>query len=305
MSDNYHVSVLLNNSVEGLVNNPSGTYVDVTFGGGGHSSKILELLDDDGKLYGFDQDADALKNTINDSRFQFVASNFSFVTNFLKAYGIEEVDGVLADLGVSSFQFDKESRGFSIRMNARLDMRMNQNQDLDAFKVVNSYGEEELYRIFRDYGELKILKRLVDLILKKRGMKEIETTGGLVEHLFTIAPKGKENRFYAQVFQAIRIEVNDEMNVLKSLLSQCEKLIKPGGRLVVISYHSLEDRLVKNYIKKGKFKGELEKDFYGNPIRPFKEINRKPIIPTEEELEKNTRSRSAKLRIAERIIDGK
>jgi len=301
MSDEYHVSVLLNTSVEGLVINPSGIYIDVTFGGGGHSKKILELLDDQGKLYGFDQDADAAKNVIDDSRFQFIASNFSFMTNFLKAYGIEKVDGILADLGVSSFQFDEGSRGFSTRMNARLDMRMNQNQDLDAFKVVNQYEEEDLYRIFREYGELKILKRLVDLILKQRGIKKIETTGEFVDHLSTIAPRGKENRFFAQVFQAIRIEVNDEIGVLKSFLMQTQELLKPGGRLVVISYHSLEDRLVKNFIKKGKFEGELEKDFFGNVLRPFKEITRKPIMPNEEEIEKNTRSRSAKLRIAEKL----
>jgi 16S rRNA (cytosine1402-N4)-methyltransferase len=301
MSDEYHVSVLLNTSVEGLVNDPSGTYVDVTFGGGGHSRKILENLDDSGRLYGFDQDSDAAKNSLDDSRFQFISSNFSFVTNFLKAHGVQEIDGLLADLGVSSFQFDEGSRGFSTRMNARLDMRMNQNQELDAFKVVNEYDEEDLYRIFREYGELKILKRLVDLILKQREIKKIQTTGDLVKHLESIAPKGKENRFYAQVFQAIRIEVNDEMAVLKSLLSQCAELIKPGGRLVVISYHSLEDRLVKNFIKKGKFEGELEKDFFGNVLRPFKEVSRKPIVPDANEQIENTRSRSAKLRIAEKI----
>lgn len=301
MNDDYHVSVLLNSSVEGLVVNPSGTYVDVTFGGGGHSLKILDHLSQGGRLYAFDQDADAAKNAIKDSRFQFIPSNFSFITNFLKIHGVKELDGVIADLGVSSFQFDEGSRGFSTRMNARLDMRMNQSQGLDAFKVVNTYDEEELYRIFREYGELKILKRLVELILKEREVEKIETTGELIEHLKTIAPKGKENRFYAQVFQAIRIEVNDEMGVLKSLLMQCESLIKPGGRLVVISYHSLEDRLVKNFIKKGKFEGELEKDFFGNQIRPFKEVNRKPIVPNEKELSDNTRSRSAKLRIAERL----
>lgn len=301
MNSEYHVSVLLNTSVEGLVKNPSGIYVDVTFGGGGHSSKILELLDQKGRLFGFDQDTDAEKNALQDSRFQFISSNFSFVTNFLKVHGISQIDGLLADLGVSSFQFDEGSRGFSTRMDAKLDMRMNQNQELDAYKVVNTYGEEDLYRIFREYGELKILKRLVDLILKHREIKKIRTTGDFVSLLETIAPKGKENRFYAQVFQGIRIEVNDEMNVLKSLLNQCGNLIKPGGRLVVISYHSLEDRLVKNFIKKGKFEGELEKDFFGNILRPFKEVSRKPILPNANEQKENPRSRSAKLRIAEKI----
>lgn len=300
-NDDYHVSVLLNTSVEGLVNDPAGTYVDVTFGGGGHSKEILNHLNENGKLFAFDQDADAANNVIDDSRFQFIASNFSYVGNFLKAHGVKEIDGLLADLGVSSFQFDEESRGFSTRMDARLDMRMNQSQELDAFKVVNHYDEEELYRIFREYGELKILKRLVDLILQERRSGKIETTGQFVDLLKTIAPKGKENRFFAQVFQAIRIEVNDEMNVLRKLLEQCAEIIKPGGRLVVISYHSLEDRLVKNFIKKGKFEGELEKDFFGNAIRPFKEVTRKPIIPNEEEQKENTRSRSAKLRIAEKI----
>ena len=300
-NDDYHVSVLLNTSVEGLVIDPSGTYVDVTFGGGGHSRKILEMLDDQGRLFGFDQDADAAKNALDDPRFQFIASNFSYLTNFLKVNGVKEIDGLIADLGVSSFQFDEESRGFSIRSNARLDMRMNQNQDLDAFKVVNSYDEEDLYRIFREYGEVKTLRKLVEAILKRRTENKIETTGELVELLSGIAPRGKENRFYAQVFQAIRIEVNDEMQVLRSLLEQSAKIIKPGGRLVVISYHSLEDRLVKNFIKKGKFQGEVEKDFFGKEIKPFKEITRKPIVPDAEEMEGNTRSRSAKLRIAEKL----
>lgn len=300
-NDEYHVSVLLNTSVEGLVIDPSGTYVDVTFGGGGHSRKILELLNENGRLFGFDQDADAAKNTLDDSRFQFIASNFSYLTNFLKVNGVKQIDGLIADLGVSSFQFDEESRGFSTRMDARLDMRMNQSQDLDAFKVVNSYDEEDLYRIFREYGEVKILRRLVESILKQRNEASIETTGELVELLKTIAPRGKENRFYAQVFQAIRIEVNDELNVLKSLLEQAAQLIRSGGRLVVISYHSLEDRLVKNFMKKGKFEGQVEKDFFGKEIKPFKEVTRKPIVPSIEEQEKNTRSRSAKLRIAEKI----
>lgn len=300
-SDEYHVSVLLNTSVEGLVIDPSGTYVDVTFGGGGHSKKILELLDENGRLFGFDQDADAAKNALDDPRFQFIASNFSYLTNFLKVHGVKEIDGLIADLGVSSFQFDEGSRGFSTRMNARLDMRMNQNQELDAYKVVNSYDEEELYRIFREYGEVKTLRKLVELILKSRSNAPIVTTGDFVDLLKSIAPRGKENRFYAQVFQAIRIEVNDEMNVLKSLLEQSAHLIKKGGRLVVISYHSLEDRLVKNFMKKGKFEGQVEKDFFGKEIKPFKEVTRKPIVPNAEEQEENTRSRSAKLRIAEKI----
>ncbi|MCB0477745.1 MAG: 16S rRNA (cytosine(1402)-N(4))-methyltransferase RsmH [Crocinitomicaceae bacterium] len=301
LNDDYHVSVLLNTSVEGLVIDPSGTYVDVTFGGGGHSRKILELLDEKGRLFAFDQDADAAKNAIDDPRFHFIASNFSFLTNFLKVSGVKEIDGLIADLGVSSFQFDEESRGFSTRMDARLDMRMNQSQELDAYKVVNAYDEEELYRIFREYGEVKTLRKLVELILKNRAKNKIKTTGEFVNLLKTIAPRGKENRFYAQVFQAIRIEVNDEMKVLRSLLEQSAKMIKPGGRLVVISYHSLEDRLVKNFIKKGKFEGEVEKDFFGREIKPFKEVTRKPIIPDSEEQERNTRSRSAKLRIAEKV----
>lgn len=298
--NSYHIPVLLNSSIDGLNVNPDGTYVDVTFGGGGHSQKILEKLSKKGKLYAFDQDEDAQGNKIDDERFVLIPQNFQYIKNYLALYSVNQVDGILADLGVSSHQFDEAQRGFSIRKEGGLDMRMNQSADLTAKLVVNSYDEAQLLNVFRSYGEIREVRKVVKLIVQARKESEIETTAQLVDLLKTI-PKKKENQFLAQVFQAIRIEVNQEMEVLKDFLEATPRVLRKGGRLVVISYHSLEDRLVKNFIKKGKFQGELEKDFYGNAIRPFKEVNRKVIVPDQEEIENNSRARSAKLRIAEKL----
>jgi 16S rRNA (cytosine1402-N4)-methyltransferase len=301
----YHVPVMLNECLEGLNIQPNGVYVDVTFGGGGHSKAIFKQLNEEGKLVAFDQDPDAQQNVWNASNFLFVPSNFSFLKNHLKALGIPQVDGILADLGVSSHQFDEGKRGFSIRSNDELDMRMNQFGDLSAKNVVNEYTEEELIRIFRKYGELNAPGKVAGTICRARSNKKIHTTGELIGVLEPIAPKFKEHKFYAQVFQAIRMEVNNELDVLEKFLEQTQEVIKPGGRLVVMSYHSLEDRLVKNYMKRGNFEGVVEKDFFGNILKPFEEVNRKPISPSEAEIELNTRARSAKLRIAERVKDGK
>jgi len=298
MSD-YHISVLLKDSVDGLNIDPEGMYVDVTYGGGGHSFEILKRLST-GRLFAFDQDDDAKRNLIDDDRLTFVQSNFSFMRNHLKMHGVDQVDGVLADLGVSSHQFDDADRGFSIRQEARLDMRMNALSEVDAAKIVNEYEEYELSKMFFEYADLRNARKLARAIIVARDTTVIDTTTDLMQVLGVFAPKGKENQFFAKVFQALRIEVNDELGVLKELLSQCESVLKPGGRMVVISYHSLEDRLVKNFIKRGSFSGEMEKDFYGNVLKPFKEITRKPIIPEEQEINDNKRSRSAKLRIAEK-----
>lgn len=296
----YHIPVMLQECLEGLNIRPEGIYVDVTFGGGGHSRAVFEKLNENGLLLAFDQDPDAEKNSWEAPNFKFIASNFSFLSNHLRLNGIKQVDGVLADLGVSSHQFDAEERGFSIRSNAKLDMRMNQSGELSAYSVVNEYPEEELSRIFSIYGELKNARRLASVIASKRENKKIRTTGELIELISTCAPKFKEHKFYAQVFQAIRIEVNQEMQVLERLLEQSSEILKPGGRLVVMSYHSLEDRLVKNYFKRGSFSGEITKDFFGNIIKPFTEVNRHPIVPSDEEVNVNSRARSAKLRIAQR-----
>jgi 16S rRNA (cytosine1402-N4)-methyltransferase len=301
----YHVPVMLKECLEGLNIRPDGVYVDVTFGGGGHSKAIFEKLSEKGRLISFDQDPDAQKNVWEASNFIFVPSNFSFLKNHLKALGFPQVDGILADLGVSSHQFDEGKRGFSIRSNDELDMRMNQFGDLTAKKVVNEYSEEELIRIFRKYGELNAPGKVAGTICRTRSNKKLHTTGELITVLEPIAPKFKEHKFYAQVFQAIRMEVNNELDVLERFLEQTQDVIKPGGRLVVMSYHSLEDRLVKNYMKRGNFEGVVEKDFYGNILKPFEEVTRKPVSPSEEEIEVNTRARSAKLRIAERVSDGK
>lgn len=301
MNKDYHIPVLLKESVEGLNIQPDGKYTDLTFGGGGHSSEILKLLNSEGKLWAFDQDKDSFKNTIADDRFELIYGNFNYLKNYLKYHKALPVDGILADLGVSSHHFNEEDRGFSYRYNATLDMRMNQENDLTAMQVVNEYTEQQLLDVFWQYGEVKNARKLVATILKSRADKTIKTTEDLCQAIVSCAKKHKEHRYFAQVFQAIRIEVNQELEVLKNMLLQTSEVLKPGGRLVVITYHSLEDRLVKNFIKKGKFSGELEKDFYGNAERPFKEINRKIIIPTEEELELNSRARSAKLRIAEKI----
>lgn len=296
----YHIPVMLQECLDGLNINPDGVYVDVTFGGGGHSKEIYKQLSSKGKLIVFDQDPDAKANAWEADNFFFVAANFAFISNHLRLMGIKKVDGILADLGVSSHQFDEESRGFSIRANAPLDMRMNKNGELSAKDVVNEYDEFDLVKIFRTYGELPNARRIAGEIVKARESKKIKTTSDLMDVLSKCAPKFKEHKFFAQVFQAIRIEVNQELDVLEKFLEQTEECIKPGGRLVVMSYHSLEDRLVKNYMKRGSIHGEITKDFFGNVLKPFSEVNRHPIIPTEEEIERNTRARSAKLRVAER-----
>ncbi len=286
--------------MDGLKIRPDGIYLDVTFGGGGHSREIFKQLNEKGRLIVFDQDPDARKNAWEAPNFSFMAANFAYIQNHLRMLGIKQVDGILADLGVSSHQFDEGSRGFSIRENADLDMRMNQNGDLTAKKVVNTYEENDLFRVFRSYGEIQNTPKLVRTILKERNKAPIDTTGRLAEIGASCAPKFKDNKYNAQVFQAIRIEVNDEMGVLEAFLKATEEVLAPKGRLVVMSYHSLEDRLVKNYMKRGSLTGEITKDFFGNVIKPFTEIVRHPITASEEEIENNNRARSAKLRIAER-----
>ncbi|AZB09482.1 16S rRNA (cytosine(1402)-N(4))-methyltransferase RsmH [Chryseobacterium sp. G0162] len=291
----YHNPVLLKQSVDDLVTNPDGIYVDCTFGGGGHSREILSRLSDKGKLFSFDQDLDALKNTIDDPRFTLVNQNFRFLENSLLMYGIPQVDGVLADLGVSSHQFDEADRGFSTRSNAPLDMRMNVMQSLDAKRVINEYGEEELADIFYYYGELREARKLAREIVHHRKTKSINTTEDL-KKLFSYIPPHKVNKFYAQLFQAVRIEVNQELEVLKEMLVQAFNVLKPEGRLVVISYHSLEDRLVKRFLKNGMFEGEPERDIYGNYKKAFELMKSKAIIPDNKEIEENSRARSAKMR---------
>lgn len=297
----YHIPVLLRPAVEALVQNVDGTYVDVTFGGGGHSAEVLNMLSERGRLIAFDQDVDAESNLLQDSRLEFVRQNFSFYQNYLRALNRLPVDGVLADLGVSSHQFDVAERGFSFRFDADLDMRMNRDIDLTAKKVVMEYDEAELLRVFREYGELKNAYSVASRIVYRRKDEVIDTISKLKSILESLAPRGKFNTFYAKVFQALRIEVNDEMAVLREFLEKSSGVIKEGGRLVVITYHSLEDRMVKNFIKSGNIDGKLVKDFYGNVERPFKEVNRKPIIPGGDEVERNNRARSAKMRIAERL----
>ncbi len=299
-STTYHIPVMLQQCIEGLNINPEGTYVDVTFGGGGHSRELFKHISQKGRLIAFDQDPDAFLNSWNAVNFTFVPANFAFVSNHLKMLKIKQVDGVLADLGVSSHQFDEKSRGFSIRSDAPLDMRMNKTGELNAAIVSNEYDEATLYHIFREYGEMSNARKIASEIVRSRQNKRIETTFQLMEAVNKCAPKHKEHKFYAQLFQAIRIEVNQEISVLRKFLEQSKDFIKPGGRLVVLSYHSLEDRLVKNYFKRGSFDGSITKDFFGNILKPFKEINRHPIIPDENEMNLNPRSRSAKLRIAVR-----
>lgn len=303
MSDEqvYHVPVMLHECIEALDIKPDGIYVDVTFGGGGHSREILKKLGSKGRLIAFDQDPDAIKNAIDDERFVLVHQNFRFLKNCLRLQGMKEVDGILADLGVSSHQFDDASRGFSIRFDADLDMRMDQVSDLDARKVVNTYSEDELHRIFGMYGEVQNAKSLAKTIVTARLSKPINTIAELKEAIKKLVPKGKEHKYHAQVFQALRIEVNKELDALQEFLTQSPLVLKEGGRLVVMSYHSLEDRLVKNFMLKGKFRGEVEKDFYGNEIKPFRVLTRKAITASEEEVKNNNRARSAKLRVAEKI----
>ncbi len=292
----YHNPVLLKKSVDDLVTNPSGIYVDVTFGGGGHSREILEKLSPKGKLYSFDQDLDALKNTIEDERFTLINQNFRFLENSLMAFGISKVDGVLADLGVSSHQFDEAKRGFSTRSNAPLDMRMNVMQHLDAKKVINEYEEDQIADLLYYYGELRDGRKLAREIVRVRKTKVIETTDDL-KSIFSFIPAFKQNKFFAQVFQAIRIEVNQELEALKEMLVQSHRILKPNGRLVVISYHSLEDRLVKRFLKNGMFEGEQPRDIYGNFPKSFDLLQTKAIIPDEAEITENSRARSAKMRV--------
>ena len=299
-STNYHIPVLLQECMEGLDIKPHGTYVDATFGGGGHARKIFEKLNDKGTLFGVDQDEDALGNSWKAANFHFVKSNFRFIQNHLGLFGVDKIDGLLADLGVSSHQFDVLERGFSIRESAPLDMRMNKNGQITAADVLNNTEENELYKLFRSYSDILNLGKLIPNLVHFRLSKPFETTKELVDVALLSAPKGKENKYLAQVFQALRIEVNQELDALKDLLEQATKILNPGGRLVVMSYHSLEDRIVKNYMKRGAFDGKIEKDFFGNVLKPFTEITRHPIVPGEDEIEINSRSRSAKLRIAVR-----
>lgn len=295
----YHNPVLLKETVDGLNIKPDGVYVDVTFGGGGHSKEILSRLNANGKLFGFDQDEDAWENALPDERFTLIQENFRYIKRFLRFHGIKEVDGILADLGVSSHQFDVPERGFSTRFDADLDMRMSKKNDLDAHKIINEYDDVNLKRVFLDYGELKIAPALARTIIEAREIKSIDTTDELKLVLQRFLPEQFKNKVLAQIYQAIRIEVNQEMDVLKEFLEQSLDILKPEGRLSVISYHSLEDRLVKRFMKNGMFEGEPEKDFFGNFSVPFKLIG-KLIVPTEEEIKINNRARSAKLRIAEK-----
>ena len=296
----YHVPVLLDASVDGLALKPGGVYVDVTFGGGGHSRRILEKLEG-GKLLAFDQDLDARQNLIDDDRLIFVQHNFRFLKNFLRYHGIEKVDGILADLGVSSHEFDEAERGFSFRFEGKLDMRMNQSATKDASVVVNEYGEDDLIRVFRNFGEVKNARRLVSLLISARSNAPVATIGQFLEVIQPCVPPKTEKKYLAQVFQALRIEVNREMDVLKNFLEVIPDVLKPGGRFVAITYHSLEDRMVKNFVKSGTVEGTIEKDLYGNFDVPMKAVNRKPIVPDESEIDENPRARSAKLRIAERV----
>ena len=295
----YHNPVLLKECIAGLDINPAGIYVDVTFGGGGHSRAILEHLTT-GHLYAFDQDEDAANNAFDDPRFTFIQQNFRFLKNFMLLHRVHHLDGILADLGVSSHQFDTPEKGFSTRYDGRLDMRMCQGSAVDAATVVNTYDVDALLRVMKNYGELQNAYNIVMEIVKAREVSPIDTTAELCEVVQGCLPRGKENKTLAQIFQALRIEVNNELEVLSLLLSQCAELLRPGGRLVVMSYHSLEDRLVKNYMKTGNLDGKEEKDFFGNSLSPYKLITRKPIMPTDEEVAVNNRARSARLRIAEK-----
>ncbi|MFM2370058.1 MAG: hypothetical protein RL619_2379 [Bacteroidota bacterium] len=296
----YHNPVLLQASVDGLNIKPDGIYVDVTFGGGGHSKEILSRLGPNGKLFAFDQDEDALANALPDERFTLINENFRFIKRFLRFYGVKSVDGILADLGVSSHQFDVAERGFSTRFDAGLDMRMSQKNDLNAYRVVNEYDDANLRRVFLDYGELKNAPALARTIIEARQEQSIKTTDELKEVLARYLPERVRNKILAQIYQAIRIEVNQEMDVLKEFLEQSLEILNQGGRLSVISYHSLEDRLVKRFMKNGMFEGEPERDFFGNFSVPFKAIG-KLIVPDNAEIKENNRARSAKLRIAEKI----
>ena len=297
----YHLPVMLNECIEGLNIRPDGTYVDATFGGGGHSRAILSHLGEGGRLIAFDQDADALENALDDSRFTLLNENFRHMKSFLRLHGVRSVDGVLADLGVSSHQFDVAERGFSTRLNGELDLRMDRRQEMTARDLVNSASEEELTRMLRLYGELPNAYQMAKAICRARMEREIVTTFDLRDAVSRHLPRGMENKYLAMLFQALRIEVNGELEALKEMLRQSVDVLVPGGRLVVMSYHSLEDRLVKNFFKAGNFEGEVNKDFYGNPIVPLKPVVRKAVTASEEELQVNSRARSAKLRVAEKL----
>ena len=296
----YHDAVLLNESVNGLNINPDGIYVDVTFGGGGHSQEILQHLKG-GKLFAFDQDTNTNRNIIKKENFKLLNTNFRNIKNFLRIEGVRELDGLLADLGVSSHQFDVGERGFSTRFAGPLDMRMNLNAELDAKQIINNYSEERLCNIFFKFGELRESRKIAKTIIIARKQEQINSTEQLINYIQHLTIERKRNQFLSRVFQAIRIEVNDEIEALKEMLNATTNLLKIGGRLSVISYHSLEDRLVKNLVKKGNLEGDLQKDFYGNPIKSYKEISKKVIVPSEKEIKNNPRARSAKLRIAEKI----
>lgn len=299
METNYHKPVLLKESVDGLNIQEEGIYVDVTFGGGGHSTEILKRLGPEGRLVAFDQDEEALANAPKDPRFTLLHENFRYIRQFLKFYGIRKVNGILADFGVSSHQFDSPHRGFSTRFDGELDMRMSRDNTVSAHNVINTYPQEKLRKIFADFGELRNAGAIASVLVKRRKEGELNTTGQLVDALKHLAQRGKENKMMAQIFQAIRIEVNQEISAIREFLEQVPDLLVKGGRLSIISYHSLEDRLVKRYIRSGKFEGDVEKDFYGNPIKPLIAIG-KLIVPDEEEINRNSRARSARLRIAEK-----
>ncbi len=299
MEYSYHVPVLLKESMEGLAINPAGTYVDTTFGGGGHSRAILAALGSRGRLLAFDQDPQAQQNAIDDERFTLIPQNFRHIKRFLRFYGVKQVDGVLADFGVSSYQFDTAERGFSTRLEGALDMRMNPEAPLSAYEVVNTYEEEALSTLFFRYGELSQSRQIARTIVQQRSTRPIATTGELKQVVQRFLPKGKENKVLAQLYQAIRIEVNGELAALEELLLQLPEIVRPGGRIALISYHSLEDRLVKRFIRDGQFSGEPQKDFYGNLLTPFQKVG-KAIVATQEEIAQNNRARSAVLRVAER-----
>ena len=299
-AETYHVPVLLNESIDGLNIQPGGIYVDVTFGGGGHSREILARINGNGHLYSFDQDADAERNVVANKDFTFVCSNFRYLKNWMRYYGVDGIDGLLADLGVSSHHFDDETRGFSFRYDAPLDMRMNKRAGKTAADIVNDYEESQLADIFYLYGELKNSRRIASALAKARSEKRIETTTDFINAVGPLFKREREKKDMAKLFQALRIEVNHEMDALKEMLKSATELLKPGGRLSVITYHSLEDRIVKNVMKSGNSEGKITQDFFGRIETPFKLINNKVIIPSEEEQERNPRSRSAKLRIAEK-----
>ncbi len=296
----YHIPVLLNESIEGMNLQPKGVYADMTFGGGGHSKEILRRIDGDSRLFSFDQDEDAERNIVNDKRFTFVRSNFRYLHNFLRYYGVEQTDAILADLGVSSHHFDDSERGFSFRFDGKLDMRMNKRAGITAADIVNTYEEDKLANIFYLYGELKNSRKLAAVLAKARTQKKIETIGDFLEIVKPLFGREREKKELAKVFQALRIEVNQEMEALKEMLYAATESLRPGGRLVIITYHSLEDRMVKNLIKTGNVEGKMEQDFYGNIQTPLRAVNNKVIVPSDEEMNINPRSRSAKLRIAEK-----